>query len=301
MRVLGIFKVGTVLAAIFAVIFCLSNDLCFTAVVVSFITLYVVFGGYLSLLREGAVRATKLPMNSRSRMEVAKDQLTNTVKSVSGIRLDGLKLYLVPDSDMNATAYGCNCVSVTRGTLENTDLLTMEAVLAHEVSHTLSYDPEFNRAVFCFVTLLVLLLSIVSFAATVIVFLIFLIFSGFRSWLSVIAFQGTNKAVGGLFGLLQRGIVVLYRTVLGIVSRSAEYRCDHYACALGYGVQLQYFLQITESDQPHQMTLTEVLYRSHPPTVRRLERLEQQIQDRRVTGTHRKEVGAFEKKKLFTN
>ena len=74
---------------------------------------------------------------------------------------------------MNATAYGFNCVSVTRGTFDNADPITLNAVLAHEVSHILNFDAEFNRAVFCSVTLLVGALSVMSFAMVAIIFLIF--------------------------------------------------------------------------------------------------------------------------------
>lgn len=274
-RLFGIIKVALVLAVDFVAIYSLFEDPYIASAAVGVISLYVLFGGYLALLKEGAVSSKKLPVHQRNRIEAAKAQLISDVKSVSGTNISGLKLYLVPgDHDMNATAYGFNCVSVTRGTLDNTDPITLIAVVAHEVSHIQSLDAEFNRAVFCSVTLLVAALSIMSFASIAIIFLIFLILSCFRSWLGVMAFQGTTKVVGGLFSLLQRSVVMIYRSLLSLASRHAEYRSDKYSCMLGYGVQLSHFLALAEPNSQRQLTLTEAMYRSHPPTPKRIARLD---------------------------
>lgn len=274
-RFFGIFKVALVLAIDFVAIYSLFDDPYIASGAVGVIALYVLFGGYLALLKEGAVSSKKLPTYQRNRFETAKMQLVADVKSVSGANISGLKLYLVPgDDDMNATAYGFNCVSVTHGTFDNADPITLNAVLGHEISHILHWDAEFNRAVFCSVTLLVAALSVVSFAATVCIFFVFLVLSCFRSWLGVMAFQGTTKVVGGLFSLLQRGVVVVYRSLLSLASRHAEYRSDKYSCTLGYGVQLSHFLTLAEPNSQRQLTLTETMYRSHPPTAKRIARLE---------------------------
>ena len=273
-RLFGILKVALVLAIDFAAIYSLFDGPDIASGAVGVIALYVLFGGYLTLLKEGAVSSKKLPTYQRNRLETAKMQLVADVKSVSGTNISGLKLYLVPGDDMNATAYGFNCVSVTRGTFDNTDPITLNAVLGHEISHILHWDAEFNRAVFCSVTLLVAALSVVSFAAVVCIFLIFLVLSCFRSWLGVMALRGTTKAVGGIFSLLQRGVVMIYRSLLSLASRRAEYRSDKYSCMLGYGVQLSHFLAIAEPANQRQLTLTEAMYRSHPPTPKRIARLE---------------------------
>lgn len=274
-RFCGILKVALVLALDYVAIYSLFEDPYIASIAVGVIFVYVLFGGYLALLKEGAVNGKKLPTHQRSRLEAAKAQLVSDVKSASGTNISGMKLYLVSgDDEMNATAYGFNCISVTRGTFDNADPLTLNAVLAHEVSHILNFDAEFNRAVFCSVTLLVGMLSVMSFATMAIIFLVFLVLSCFRSWLGVMAFQGTTKVVGGLFGLLQRGIVVIYRSLLSLASRHAEYRSDKYSCTLGYGVQLSHFLALAEPNSHRQLTLTEAMYRSHPPTPKRIARLE---------------------------
>lgn len=273
-RFCGILKVALVLALDFVALYSLFENPYIASIAVGVIFVYVLFGGYLALLKEGAVISKKLPAFQRSKLEAAKTQLVADVKSVSGANISGLKLYLVPGDDMNATAYGFDCVSVTRGTFDNADPITLNAVLAHEVSHILNFDAEFNRAVFCSVTLLVGALSVMSFAMMAIIFLIFLVLSCFRSWLGVMAFRGTTKAVGGIFSLLQRGVVMIYRFLLSLASCHAEYRSDKYSCMLGYGVQLSHFLAIAEPANQRQLTLTEAMYRSHPPTPKRIARLE---------------------------
>ncbi len=277
-RLLGILKVALVMAIDFLAIYSLFEDFTIASIAVGVLTLYVLFGGYFALLKEGAVSSKKLPTYQKNRLDTAKTQLVVDVKSASGTNISTMKLYLVPgDNEMNATAYGFNCVSITCGTFDNADSITLNAVLAHEISHLLNFDAEFNRAVFCSITLLIAAISIMSFAAMVVIFLLFLILSCFRSWLGVIAFRGTTKAVGGIFSMLQRGIIMIYRSLLSLVSRHAEYRSDKYSCELGYGLQLSHFLALAEPANQRQMTLTEAMYRSHPPTEKRIARLERQL------------------------
>ncbi len=277
-RLPGIIKILAVLAADFTVIYAFIDNLPAACGIIGLIALYVWLGGYIALLREGAVRIKEIPAYAANRLEAARGQLIRDEKVVSNLNVSNLKLYLIPGNhDMNATAYGNNCVSVTQGMLNNADPITLTAVLAHETSHLISYDPEFNRLVFASVTLLIASLSILSAAVAVVVFLIFLLLNCFRSWLGVLAFKGTTKITTGIFSLIQRCIVAVYRVVLGLVSRHAEYRCDCYSCSLGYGPQLAHFLSMTEASDLRTMTLADAIYRSHPPAPKRIARLEKQL------------------------
>ena len=143
-RLFGILKVALVMALDFAAIYSLFEDISIASIAVGVLTLYVLFGGYFALLKEGVVSSKKLPTYQRTKLETARAQLVTDVKSASGTNISSMKIYLVPrDDEMNATAYGCNCVSVTRGTFDNADPITLNAVLAHEVSHILNFDAEF--------------------------------------------------------------------------------------------------------------------------------------------------------------
>ena len=258
-RLPGILKVAAVLLAEFLPVYVLFNDPLISGIVTGMVTLYVWLGGYLSLFREGAVRAEKLPNYERTRLENAKNQLVEEVKGISSADTSNIKIYLNPgDSELQATAYGANCVSVSRGIFDNTDPLTLNAVLGHEISHTLNLDAEFSRAVFSAILLLCGALSVMSFAFMAVIFLMFLVCSFFCSWLGVVAFRGTTKVVSGIFSLLQKGIVVIYRAVASGLSRAAEYRSDLYSARLGYGLQLAHFLSYAAVESNRQLTLTEL-------------------------------------------
>lgn len=274
-RLPGILKVAFVLTVDFLSVYALFDDPAIASVITTVIGLYVWLGGYLALFKEGAVRSDKLPSYERSRLESAKSQLAEDVKRTSSANISGLKLYLIHgDDEMQGTAYGANCVSVSKGTFDNTDPMTLNAVLGHEISHTLNYDPELSRAVFATILLICGVISVVSFAFMVVVFLIFLVCSFYRSFLGAIAFRGTTKAASGIFSLFQKGIVILYRAVASCLSRAAEYRSDLYSAQLGYGLQLAHFLSYAVPESHRQLTLTAALYRTHPATPKRIARLE---------------------------
>lgn len=284
MKLMGTVKVSLVIALDLFALLVLFKDPFVAAGIAAVISLYSWLGGYLSLFREGAVRYDKLPSWERQRLEGAKNQLVDDVKNKSGINIKRLKLYLIPgDDDLQATAYGANCVSVSRGTLNNADPISLNGVLAHECSHILNFDPECSRAVFASVTIVMVALSVMSFAMMAIIFLVFLALNCFKSWLGLLAFRGTTRLSGGLFGLIQRAIVMIYQTTLSMISRSAEYRCDAYSASLGYGLQLAHFLELAAPESGRKLTLTEALYRSHPPTEKRVYRLEEYTRTRMIT------------------
>ena len=77
---------------------------------------------------------------------------------------------------------------------------------------------------------------------------------------------------------------MIYRSLLSLASRHAEYRSDKYSGMLGYGVQLSHFLTIAEPANQRQLTITEAVYRSHPPNSKRIARLERQLLTQGITG-----------------
>lgn len=280
-RLPGIIKVLTGLAVDFSILYLLFSTLSAACIVTGLIAAYVWLGGYLALLKNGAVGLRKLPVHQADQLNTARIQLISDIRTVSRIDLSNMKLFLVPGDEMNATAYGAGCVSVTRGMLDNADPIMLTAVLGHEASHLMHLDPEFSRLVFASVTLITASLSILSAAAAAVIFLIFLIFNFFRSWLGILCFKGTTSFTKGLFGFVQRCIVTIYRVVLGLASRHAEYRCDRFSAQLGYGVQLVHFLLMADAAETKAMTLADTIYRSHPPTPKRIARLEQQFHSQR--------------------
>lgn len=277
-RLNGLLKVASVLVLDFYAVFLTFDDAAIAAAVTGAILLFVWLGGYLALFKEGGVRCEQLPAADRARLEAAKAQLSEDVSRVSSASISGLRLYLIPGDDtLQATAYGFGCVSVTRGTLDNTDPVTLNAVLAHEVSHILNYDPELSRALLGSIVLLMAAIGVASAAMAVVLFVLFLLLGAFRSFFGVVAFRGTSKVSGGFFRLLQKAVVVIYQTLTAFVSRRAEYRCDRYAYELGYGLQLSHFLSLLSGGDSPSMTISAALYRSHPPTEKRIARIEEYI------------------------
>lgn len=274
-RLPGILKVTVVFMIDFFVIYAFFHDISIAFVVMGIIVLYVCLGGYLALFKEGAVRVEKLPNYERSYLESAKWKLVEAVKNTSSVDISKLKLYLIADdNDMQATAYGANCVSVSKGTLGNADPLTLNAVLAHEISHILNFDAEFNRAVFATIFLICGAISIASFVSMIIIWLIFLVCSLFNSWLGVMTFKGISKVIRNIFMIIQKSIVIMYRSIISFLSRAAEFRSDRYSAQLGYAIQLAHFLTYAAPESHRQLTFTEALYRTHPPTPKRVMRLE---------------------------
>ena len=265
--VTGILKLGALAAADFAIIYAIINNGAIALVLVSLVALYAWLGGYLSLFKDGAVSIDKHPVYDTTRLTDAKGLLVKDVQEAINIDISNLKLYLTPDNSLNATAYGCGCISINQGLLNNTDPVTLAAILAHEISHIYMLDAEFNRMLFASVTAFVLTLSVVSALSMGFLFILFIIlyccFKTLRSWLGLILYQGSTKMVGGIFSLFQRLIVFIYQSANGLISCASEYRVDKFSSSLGYGPQLVYFLAIANSE-PSQLTLTDVLYRSPP-------------------------------------
>lgn len=197
-RIPGIIKVAAVLALDFFALIAVFNEPGIAAIIVSLIAVYVFIVGNLTVLKEGGIRADNLPECDRMKLNAAKAQIVEDIRTKSSINLSGLKIYLIPgDDDLQATAYGANRISVSEGTLRNADPVTLNAVVSHEASHVLNSDPEFSRAVFCSVSLLVASVSLISAATVVIVFLLFLLLSLFRSFLGFLAFRGTASIFKG--------------------------------------------------------------------------------------------------------
>lgn len=285
MKLLGYIKVLTVIILDFLGLMTLFKDPAVVGIIMAIIILYSWFGGYLSLFGNGAVCIDKLPTYECQILKTAKEQLVHDVRGANGVNISGLKLYLIPgDGDLQATAYGANCVSVSRGILDmnNIDPISLNGILAHEVRHLLNLDPEFSRAVFATITLIMIALSITSFVVVFIIFLVFLLLNCFRSYVGIFAFHGITAFIRKFVGLLQKAVVMVYQIVLSFVSRTAEYRCDMYSASLGYGLQLAYFLG-TVPKSNHKRTLTEVLYCSHPPVEKRIYRLEKYIKQKMLT------------------
>lgn len=181
--------------------------------------------------------------------------------------------------DFLNNVYGLHNIAITRGALNVCDEIMLAAVMSHEISHILCMDAVFHRIIFANITLAITGLIVSSFTVTSLLWIIFgglCLFGICRGCVSIFCFSGISKMIKGIFELMQRFVLFVYQTIMGIVSRKNEYRADQYACSLGYGIQLKYFLsRFMEGQDRRQRALRDILYASHPATYKRIERIEQ--------------------------
>lgn len=280
MRISGMIKIGAALGIDFIILYYLI-DLRIAAAVTAAILFYAWVGQYTALMKDGAVKITGLNEYDRFKLTRAMHVLTADVRKKSAVNIRNVKLHVIPSDEINAYSYGRNHVAVTRGTLRAADELTLNAVLAHEISHSLCLDAMFHRIIFANVTIIMIAITIISFVATSFVWIIFLIMCLFGicgGIFSLFCVSGISKLTKGMFRLIQRIVLFIYQLAMGIVSRGCEYRADRYACMLGYGAQLKYFLESFAGEQDNRKkSLTELIYDSHPPTYKRIIKIRQNM------------------------
>lgn len=278
MKLSGLIKTAAVLGIDFAVAYALIGWE--IALILSIgVLIYALFGEYLALWKDGAIPQDRLGEMDRSKLARAGTHLTADVRRTSGVDISKLKIHLIPSDEINAYAYGLRNVAVTRGTLRCCDDATLCSVLGHEISHTLHMDALFFRMVFASVTLIIVGLIVASFVSVTALWIIFLILCGVGvcgGLISLLLFRGAGNLIKGVFNFLQYGVLFIYQTAMGAVNRHCEYRADRYSCELGYGPQLSYFLtRFVQASEARHKTLTEIIYATHPPTHKRILRIEQ--------------------------
>lgn len=281
MRVIGWIRIAVVMVldSIFVYEFIGAEG---AAVTIMGILLYAWAGEKIDLLKDGAVSIRELDEFERTRMECLKEYLIEDVRRTSNVDISGIRMHIVPSNITNAFTYGFGNIAVTRAAFDNCDDATLCAVLAHEISHLLYLDTVFRRIMFANITILFFGLSlscmISMFFLVLIFFALAILFSFFRGVFGIFLFRGIGNAVKGIYSIVQYGVLFIYKTVMGMVSRNSEYRADSFSCRLGYGQQLQYFLKrFIDQEEQGSRSLHEIIYASHPPVYKRIARIEQQI------------------------
>jgi len=198
-------------------------------------------------------------------------------------------LFISPENIYNAYAVGKRTIVVCYPMLSIPDE-ELKAVLAHELAHIEHKDTRVLLAANLMNTL-----GNISFGAIIAI----TIFVG--SFVSNI--QVDDRAGGGalwqLTGKLWLIITIAFLKLIAwvlykileisflAVGRGEEYRCDEYACQLGYGVPLASFFYRLERIEAgkkknfwdkfkiQKKSFAETLFASHPPLRKRIERINQ--------------------------
>lgn len=282
METRGCIKTIVLLGIDFMLIYYLF-DITISITIISLMLLYTWLGEYTALIKCQAVRMDHV--NEHCRLKIARSisMLEKNILEAGGTGIENLKVYVIPSDEINAYSFGLHNIAVTQGVLKVSDELTLNAILAHEISHSQCMDAAFKRIIFTNVTAIMLGITIFSFAATSFVWGIFLVMCMLGlcgGIVSLFFVSGLSKAVKGVFRILQYAVLFVYQAVLGMVSRKFEYRADMYACILGYESQMKYFLTTYAAPQERcQKTLPEVLYASHPPAYKRVMKMEQYVRN----------------------
>lgn len=279
MRVRGIMKVLTLLAMDFTIVYALQGFWA-ALIVVTVVFLYGFLGEYTALHGDRAIRMEDADDFNHMQLIRALEMLKDNGEKSGVVTIPDIKLYILPTDEINAFSYG-RSIAVTQGTLRVADPLMLNAILAHELCHSICLDAFWNRMIFANITAIMLGITVVSVIATSFLWIVFLGMCILGVCGGVFAFfctSGIAKAIKGVFRLLQRMVLAIYRIAMGILSKRCELRADNMACQLGYGMQLKYFLQIYLAPQNvQQRSIRELIYDSHPDTYKRIARIDKNI------------------------
>lgn len=208
-------------------------------------------------------------------------QAFSVVKSKTEIQFPfskQIRIYYIPTEEINAYSFGRNSIAITRGAM-SLDSKIIEAILSHEVGHSINADMYFYR--FLFGNLFTLIFLIGIWNAVIIAILIIiggLIFALSALRLNFVTYQISSFLVGCLKNLLngiQNILLSIGQAIIACVSRKSEYNADEFAHSLGYNYYLQIFLSKYAMDFEafHPRTIPEILYASHPEPIRRINHL----------------------------
>lgn len=279
MRVRGIIKVLLLSAMDFTIVYELLGFWA-ALIVVSIILLYGFLGEHAALYGKRAIRIDNADEFSRMNLTSSLKMLKEDAKK-SGIgSIPDIKLYIIPTDEINAFSYGRN-IAITQGALRVADGLTLNAILAHELCHSICLDAFWNRMAFANVTAIMLGTTVSAFVVTSFLWIVFLGMCALGLCGGVAALfcaSGISKAIKGAFHLLQRMVLAIYQITMGILSKRCELRADNMACQLGYSAQLKYFLQTYMASQnAPRRSIRDALYDSHPDTYKRIARIDKNI------------------------
>lgn len=187
----------------------------------------------------------------------------------------GYQLRVVDSSQLNAYAAGGRQVAVTQGALDQLSDSELRGIVAHELGHHAGLHPVLGLAAHW-------IMKPIGWAEWVSVKLhnlsAFVTRFARRSWVFWAAYILALLLTAAIYIL--RGVIYLTRIVLLWFGRRAEHLADETAVRLGFGPgllsSLHVFQQLEQQQVAfaHDSKLEEMLSNSHPPTSKRIARVE---------------------------
>lgn len=198
-------------------------------------------------------------------------------------RFEKVNLFVSDENSPNAFALGRNTVCVTKGLLKLSSPGDIAGVLAHEAGHL-----HFGDSQRLAMTLTANHLGVASYR---ILNLASRIFEGLTKAVAqtgAVFARSSGGAFVSIMGVLLwitaivtntvlRAIAFIFKIAIDIgihaVGRNEEFRADEFARNIGYGQQLAKFLRQIEVMDTAPQNIWQVLYKTHPPTAERIDRL----------------------------
>lgn len=179
-----------------------------------------------------------------------------------------VKLYRIQRNEINAFALGHRTVIVLDGLMSCSDA-QIRAVLAHEFGHIANGDSDITLGI-----------RVANSILTVFLFIYTLIVN-----LIAVVVGILSESVGDIVRIVLLWVVnFVYSLWVGLgylmdnaSSRKQEYAADAFAVSCGYGAELHAFLSALDPS-PQKMSLLSLMSSTHPDTVRRLQRIEKNME-----------------------
>lgn len=198
-------------------------------------------------------------------------------------RFKTVELFVSDEKMPNAFALGKNTICVTKGLLNIASSDSMAGIMAHEAGHL-----HFGDSQRLAVAVTANQIGYIGFNAISIFIRVLQVISDILSDVgnSLARSGGLLLTMMGVMWSISAKIIHLALSVFAYVSQSLaqmslcaigreeEFRADLFAKNLGFGEPLAKFLRKIEPLDTAPQNIWEVLYRTHPPTAERIERLE---------------------------
>jgi heat shock protein HtpX len=274
------------LAAVFCLFFNYPNGLFFSLVVIAIAGLFAI-----SPIKESIGRVTLgcRPATTTERNKIL-GSWNSVIKAIGESldektkeRFEKVDLFVSDEKLPNAFALGSNTVCVTKGLLNLASPGAIAGVLAHEAGHLYFGDSQrlaiaittnqIGIASYNVLSIGMRILEGISkaIADTGAAFArsggILLMITGLACWIGA----GLLKIAFWIFYLLCKTSMEVSILAVG---RNEEFRADLFAKNIGFGQHLVKFLKQIEALDTAPQNIWQVLYRTHPPTAERIDRLE---------------------------
>lgn len=282
-KIMGIIKCGIILVIDAGLLFYFINDYLISSIILGLIILYAFFFGEL-FATMGAIRLDKLNYSYQSKLAGSVELMLDQYEYIYGKRKN-IKVYLIPDdSQFNAYAFGLRKIGITSEALNLMDRYSVAAVLSHEMGHIENFDVCIKRLLIVNMLGTLTILGIMQMIWGVVIFIIYMILIWIlNSFIGVYIGSGIFKVLTTIGKGIIHIFLVLMQSIIAFVERGSEYKADEFACVLGYGAQLAMILERYIGEIPPAQSLSDIIYATHPKTVKRVARIEKKMQKEMVT------------------